>query len=305
MLRTLQAGPRRAWCCLCAALVPRRAAYSKGLQLKHQRPNRRDRPTAQLALAASLLSFVLGCSAESPQLAAATDAATFAATRSDASGLSSSTASDIAAGGAARDGAARDSEVDAGVRAVTALDAGSPPALDAGVDGQLGHDAGPSARPCAVDIADSGVPGVRIHIEGERCNFAYQQSGTFRYRMELERAIPYHVELGTSCGACRPYSSDATALTHVTVWGSSGDEQISYCSDCDLGCCPPDREGDHLLSMQSVEGTVNWPARAWRGPSDTTSGLGAWFPKGSYLVMVQLFLPGGDFASGSMPITIE
>ena len=181
-------------------------------------------------------------------------------------------------------------------------------ALDAGVQeppGAAGADAATPAQPCAMETTDSGLPGVRIQIEGERCNFAYQQPGSFRYRVELDRPIPYHVEAGTSCGFCSGYSSDAAPLTHAQVFGSAGGEVRSYCADCSGGCCPPNRAGDYQLSVQSFEGTLSWPGRVWSGPSDTATPLGDWFPRGDYFVLVQLSAPGIGSAIGSLPITIE
>jgi hypothetical protein len=170
--------------------------------------------------------------------------------------------------------------------------------LDASVDADAGA---PDAQPCSVDVTDSGVPGVRIQIDGDRCSFAYRQGGLFRYRITLDRDLSYRVEEGTSCGRCGGYSDNLKPLVRASVFGNGG----SYCADCDVGCCPPDRAATHTLKAQSFDGVLDWPARAWNGPSDTSAPLGAYFTAGQYKVMVQVQLPGWGLAHAELPISIE
>ena len=182
-------------------------------------------------------------------------------------------------------------------------DVGDAGAGDAG-DAELFSDASGNANEagCAVESSDGGIPGVTIQVEGDRCSFRYGQGGAFRYRVTLDRALPYSVALGSSCGFCGKYGSDAESLVRATVLGSSG---ASYCASCDVGCCPPDRAGSYALSPQSLNGTLDWPAKSWNGPSDTSAPLGASFPPGASSVIVSLVLPDGRRAAATLPITIE
>jgi hypothetical protein len=173
-------------------------------------------------------------------------------------------------------------------------------ALDASNSSDAGSDAS-SSVPCHSDTSNSGIPGVSIHIEGDRCTFAYGQGGSFRYRVAVERVLPYHVAASNSCGFCGKYSSDAQSLVLAIVVGNDG----QYCATCDVGCCPPDNEGSYELGIQTLTGTLEWPAQIWNGPSDTFARPGAFFAKGQATVSVALTLPGGGMAFGKLPITIE
>lgn len=187
------------------------------------------------------------------------------------------------------------------------LDAGDAQANDAGDGATLMNDAGDGAvttydAGCHNESGDAGIPGVTIQIEGERCVFAYGQGGSFRYRVTLDRSLPYNVAMGSSCGFCGKYGSEADSLVRATVVGPGG---ASYCPTCDRGCCPPDRAGSYALSAQSLNGTLDWPAKSWNGPSDTSLPLGATFQRGASTVVVSLELPDGRKASAALPITIE
>jgi hypothetical protein len=148
---------------------------------------------------------------------------------------------------------------------------------------------------------------VRIHIEGDRCQFPYGQGGTFRYRVTLERAIPYRVAGGTSCGFCNRLGADVKSLTRAVVVSTGEGGLISYCADCDVGCCPPNREAAYELGVQTYEGTLEWPARSFSGPSDTSQKPGAFFPVGPGLVMITVQLPDTTepAAIAKLPITID
>jgi hypothetical protein len=221
-------------------------------------------------------------------------------------------------GGASDAGGVRDAgsvlDMDAGED--VAADADGPQVLDAGdVDAGAGDagDAGDAAflsdaagnandAGCRVESSDGGIPGVTIQVEGDRCSFPYGQGGAFRYRVTLDRALPYSVAAGSSCGFCGKYGADAESLVLATVVGAGG---ASYCASCDVGCCPPDRAGSYALSAQSLNGTLDWPAKSWSGPSDTNAPLGASFPPGASSVIVSLVLPDGRRAVAALPITIE
>lgn len=158
-----------------------------------------------------------------------------------------------------------------------------------------------SAMVCAIAVDDTGLAGVRIRIEGSRCTFRSGEGGSFRYHVELTRPVAYVVAAGFgSCGSCAVYGADPAALVRATVES----DDVRYCASCDVGCCPPDREGRHELAGGTTKGTLEWPGREWNGPSDTSMPLGPAFPPGSYAVKVALRVPGIGTASAHLPIVV-
>ena len=190
---------------------------------------------------------------------------------------------------------ASESVADAALAAPAELDAATHSLADA-----ASHlDAAPTV--CAIAVDDTGLPGVRMRIEGSRCRFRSGEGGSFRYQVELARPIAYRVADGFgSCGFCGGYGADPAALVRATV----GSADVRYCATCDEGCCPPDREASHQLAAGTTEGSLEWPGREWNGPSDTSSPLGPAFPPGSYAVKVELRVPGVGTASAQLPIVV-
>ena len=185
--------------------------------------------------------------------------------------------------------------------------AGVLPAVDASVASDVQVDTDASAGvPCSADSPENGS-GVRIHVEGDQCNFRYGQGGTFRYRVTVYQPISYFVPESSSCGFCEKLGSDVQPFTRVTVVSFGANELVSYCADCDVGCCPPSEEAAHRLAKQTYEGVLEWPARRFNGPSDTGQVPGAFFPVGPADVVITVNLPAVRDAVTTvrLPITIE
>jgi hypothetical protein len=211
---------------------------------------------------------------------------------------------DAGPGGATQDASASESDAEPADAAVLDSDAAESQATDAARDSdadaaQRSDAAAGSA--CESDSQDSGIPGVSIHIAGARCSFLFGQGGTFRYRVALDQTLSYHVPQETGCGGCRAFGSGLQSLVHATVSGAG----VSYCPDCDVGCCAPADEASYDVSAQSVEGILEWPGRSWSGPSDTGQALGAFFSAGDYFVTISVSTPDGKTASGRLPIRVE
>lgn len=159
----------------------------------------------------------------------------------------------------------------------------------------------PPQVPCSVDATSSELSGARIHIEADDCSFRPGEGGRFRYRVELPSSIDYEVAASESCGLCAQDRTDPSALVVARV----GTGSTSYCPTCDVGCCAPDRAAQWTLQARSYEAVLEWPGRAWNGPSDTLRPLGAAFAPGRYDVDVTLQIPGVGRLTALLPIVVE
>lgn len=184
------------------------------------------------------------------------------------------------------------------------------PAPDAAVDGQSDEDAATVADasadaatpplPCSIDVEDPALPGVRLHVEGDRCRVQSGQEHEFRYTLELDAPIAYTApDSGGGCSRCGGYGDDPLALIDFSI----GADQTWYCL-CDVGCCPPTTSSMHTLLTGTFTDVIVWPGRAWNGPSDTDEPLGAPFPAGDYDVSVTFAVPGIGSVTARLPIEV-
>lgn len=95
--------------------------------------------------------------------------------------------------------------LDAGALDATPRDANTSDATSQG-DALAAGDASPAIS-CSAE-SPASANGVRVHVEGDSCNFAYGQGGTFRYRVELERPVPIGWQRAARAASAR--SSAAT-----------------------------------------------------------------------------------------------
>jgi hypothetical protein len=157
----------------------------------------------------------------------------------------------------------------------------------------------PPSTPCAIDVEDPQLPGVRLHVEGDRCRVQTGREHEFRYRLELDDPIDYTVPESSGCGYCGGYGDDPLALVQYSI--GAGD--IRYCM-CDVGCCAPDTARSETLAAGTFEQVIVWPGRQWDGPSDTDEPLGAPFPEGDYDVSVTFEVPSLGSITARLPIEV-
>jgi len=159
----------------------------------------------------------------------------------------------------------------------------------------------PRSESCAVDVTDASLPGVRVHLEGDRCRVQTDRHHVFRYRIEVDDAIPYTAaDSAGGCGRCGGYTDDPLTLVDIRVDDGNA---VQYCQ-CDVGCCPPITEHEVTLRAGDADGELDWPGRQWQGPSDTNQPLGAPFPPGDYHVRLTFSVPGVGKISAALPIEV-
>lgn len=159
----------------------------------------------------------------------------------------------------------------------------------------------PPAQPCEVSVTDEDVPGVRVHLETDKCTVFRGEGGQFRYRVELNQSLDFTTESSAgSCGLCGE-SNDAETWTRFVIVGG----EHAYCPECDVGCCPPTEAVETSLDIQTIEGTIDWPGLEWNGPSDTGSEPEGEFPPGDYSATLTFSLPGVGEVSATLPITVR
>lgn len=155
-------------------------------------------------------------------------------------------------------------------------------------------------QPCFIDATDESLPGVTIHLEADTCEFSSGQGGQFRYTVTLNQSLDFTTESsGGGCGLCWSESDPATWID----FRISGN-QLQYCPECDVGCCPPTEPTESSLDAGSVEDTVDWPGLQWSGPSDTGNVPSGEFPPGSYAATVTLAVPGLGQVVAELPIEV-
>jgi hypothetical protein len=158
----------------------------------------------------------------------------------------------------------------------------------------------PQSDQCWVTAVGAGLPGVSLLVEGARCRVLSGHSAGFAYSLEVEDPIAYQTpDSGGSCGRCKGYSSDPHSLIDYAI----GDGSVQYC-ECDVGCCAPTTASSQVVSQGEFDGLIDWPGRAWQGPSDTNEPLGDPFPPGDYHVTVAFVVPGVGSVTARLPIEV-
>jgi hypothetical protein len=158
----------------------------------------------------------------------------------------------------------------------------------------------PASMPCSIEVDDPALPGVRLHVEGDRCRVQTGQEHEFRYRLEVDDPIAYYApDSGGSCGRCAGYGDDPLTLIDFSI----GAADTWYCL-CDVGCCPPTTTSQWTLQTGTFADVILWPGREWNGPSDTNEPLGALFAAGDYDVSVTFAVPGVGSMTARLPIEV-
>lgn len=158
----------------------------------------------------------------------------------------------------------------------------------------------PDSEPCEVTASDETLPGVSVHLEADDCTFVIGKGGQFRYRIELEQSLDFTTEASQGCGLCGEVTEPQT-WTKFVIAGDG----LSYCPECDVGCCPSTQPMATSLDMQVIEGTVDWPGLEWNGPSDTLNVPEGEFPAGSYDATLRFGLPGVGEVVATLPIIVR
>lgn len=155
------------------------------------------------------------------------------------------------------------------------------------------------AQGCAIDSTDPKLPGVSLHVEGDRCRIPFGEGQRFTWSLELKQPIDYTtIDSHGSCGRCGG-SSTAESLVSALI----GDGVERYC-ECDGGCCPATTARVATLSEGTTSQVIDWPGREWGGGSDTSEPLGAFFPIGHYKVIVAFDIPGVGSVTAALPIDV-
>lgn len=159
----------------------------------------------------------------------------------------------------------------------------------------------PDPEPCAVTAADPSLPGVSVHLETERCRFLTGQGGQFHYRVEFNQSIDFTTPASSGCGLCGDPSNPETWIQFMI----DGND-MSYCPECDVGCClGPIEDVATSFDTQVIEGVVDWPGLQWRGPSDTGALPEGEFPPGSYNATLTVALPGVGEVVATLEISVR
>jgi hypothetical protein len=158
-----------------------------------------------------------------------------------------------------------------------------------------------SVPPCEVTASDESVPGVTLHLETDSCRFLVGEGGVFRYRVELNQSLDFTTSSsGGGCGLCGDTTNPDTWTQFLIAGGG-----LSFCPECDVGCCAPTDQSATALDAQSIEGTIDWPGLQWSGPSDTANQPNGEFPAGTYDATLTFSLPGVGQVVARLPIDVE
>lgn len=167
---------------------------------------------------------------------------------------------------------------------------------DAGLD-----DDGGTAQPCSIDASDANLPGVKLHVESDRCRIPFGEGQHFTWKLVLKDPIDYTtMDSGGTCGHCGTGNdADATALVDYAIEGGAQ----HYCI-CDVGCCQPTTAHAAQLAAGNSSAEIDWPGRQWTGPSDTNQPYGDFFPVGHYTVDVTFAVPDVGSVTAKLPIDV-